>query len=753
MINATSGLLALSSLGLRHSLAPLLLIGLMFGSILAETPRALPAGEKPADARLGPLRNVDGYFPFQQVDSKEQWEQRADEVRRRVHVATGLWPELPRTPLNAVIHGKVERDDFMVERVYFESLPGHFVTGSLYRPKGEPPEGGWPVVLSPHGHAGRFQEYSPQQLKQEIAIGAERFEPSGRNPRQSRCVQLARMGCVTFMYDMIGYSDSVQMEHRPGVRPEMNTAENFGFFSPQADLRQINMMGLQTWNSIRALDFLLSLENVDTSRVGVSGASGGGTQTYMICAVDPRPTVGVPAVMVSTSMQGGCTCENAPHLRIGAGNIDFAALMAPKPQALISANDWTVEIDTKGMPDLKKIYAMLGAENNLNGKAFLHFQHNYNAVSRTYMYNFMNQHLKLGLPSPVIERDYEPLNVSEVTVWTDEHPKPSGAQVGDDHERALIAWWDEQMQATLSELTPTDSETLGKYREVIGGAWKTMIGRTLEDVGEVSVETIQRDERDDHVMTVGLVRHIDKEEQLPILVFNPSGEQYNGQLVILLHEQGKAGLLNDDGQPIEAVRKLLGKGYAVLGVDLIGQGEFTEDGTPVENTRTIPYGRGDQPWQKSAAYTFGYNPALFAQRTHDVLTLIEAACLPKYETREVHLLAMGQTVGPIALAAGAMSDERLHSVAADTAGFQFVQVDRIDHPMFIPGAVRYGDVAALLALNAPRAVWTSDKIDPQVANAVYTAADAKTAVQSQSTDDATAAAIEWLLKRTKGNAE
>lgn len=93
----------------------------------------------------------------------------------------------------------------------------------------------------------------------------------------------------------------------------------------------------------------------------MTGASGGGTQTFILCAVDDRPAAAFPAVMVSTAMQGGCTCENASYLRVGTGNIEFAALCAPRPLAMSAANDWTVDIMTKGYPELKEHYAMLGA--------------------------------------------------------------------------------------------------------------------------------------------------------------------------------------------------------------------------------------------------------------------------------------------------------------------------------------------------------------------------------------------------------
>ena len=94
----------------------------------------------------------------------------------------------------------------------------------------------------------------------------------------------------------------------------------------------------------------------------VTGASGGGTQTFMLGAVDDRPAVAFPAVMVSTAMQGGCICENCSYLRIGTGNVEIAGLFAPKPLAMSAANDWTIEIEKKGLPELKQLYHTLGVD-------------------------------------------------------------------------------------------------------------------------------------------------------------------------------------------------------------------------------------------------------------------------------------------------------------------------------------------------------------------------------------------------------
>src|SRR5581483_6302796 len=265
-----------------------------------------------------------------------------------------------------VIHGKIERDGYTVEKARFASMPGHYVTGNLYRPTGRTNEDR-PAVLSPHGHwaNGRFYEASDKEVEKQIQSGAEKTREGAKYPLQARCANLARLGFVVFHYDMVGYADSTAIPHREG------------FKDAAAELRLQSFMGLQAWNSIRALDFLESLPGVDRKRIGVTGASGGGTQTFILCAIDDRPAAAFPAVMVSTAMQGGCVCENCSHLRVGTGNIEIAGLFAPKPLAMSAAKDWTEELMTKGYPELKRLYALLGAEDKVAARAWLEFGHNY----------------------------------------------------------------------------------------------------------------------------------------------------------------------------------------------------------------------------------------------------------------------------------------------------------------------------------------------------------------------------------------
>ncbi|TVS20876.1 MAG: acetylxylan esterase [Planctomycetaceae bacterium] len=678
---------------------------LLVASSIASDLRVLPEGRLPDDRRLQPLKDLDGYFPFQPPADLDAWQHRSEQIRRQVLVSQGLWPMPEKTPLNAVIHGRIKQPGYTIEKVYFESFPGFYVTGNLYRP--EKVSGRAPGILSPHGHwpNGRFYDAGEASVLREIVQGAERFEDGGRSPMQARCVQLARMGCVVFHYDMIGYADcqqiSYEIAHRfAKQRPDMNRAEGWGFYSPQAESNLQSVMGLQTWNSIRALDFLESLPDVDPQRLGATGASGGGTQTFLLAAIDPRLAVSFPAVMVSTAMQGGCTCENACLLRIGTGNVEFAALFAPQPQALTGADDWTREMETKGFPELKQLYEMFQAAEKVRLHPLVWFRHNFNYVNRAVMYEWMNQHFELGLPSPIVEGPYQRLTPDELTVWNADHPKPQG---GDQFERDLLRAWKADSDRQLDALLPRDPADGDRFERVIGGAVQTLIGRGLPSPEDVEFESVERRERDGWVQTNGLLNHRPAGEQLPVVLLEPDATA--NRMVVWLSAEGKSGLFEHSGELHPAVAELLGSGVTVLGGDLLYQGEFLPTEETLQQTPRVKNPR------EAAAYTFGYNHTVFASRVHDVLTLI-AFARQRSPDQQVDLAGLHGS-GPWASVALSVAGDAVDKAVLDTQRFRFAAIDDIHSPDFLPGGAKYFDLPGMLTLARSR-IWLAGESEQTV---------------------------------------
>lgn len=646
----------------------------------------------PNDVRLGPLRDLNDYFPFHPSASIEAWKQRREHVLRQILVSCGLWPMPPRPAITATVHGRVERDRYTVDRVFFESSPGLLVTGNLYRPADA--RGRLPTILSPHGHwtEGRFHDHGVEQIQEELASGGERFAKGGRHPLQARCVHLARMGCQVFLYDMLGFADGgsltkAQVHDFELQRPELTSTHHWGLFSAQAELRCLNVCGLQTWNSLRALDWLCSRDDVDQTRIGMTGASGGGTQTFLLTAIDERIAASFPAAMVSTSMQGGCTCENASYLRINSGNVEFAAMAAPRPLGLTAADDWTSEMETKGFPELRQHYAMLGAADKVIGQYFK-FPHNYNSVSRAMMYAFFRRHFGLA-EQPEQESDYEPLTREEATVFNDAYPAPIKDEVT---EIAMLRAMDNQSRQQLAKFTPVDAASWSEYRRVIGGAWQVMIGRSLPVATDLEYEQLSEEKRDSWTVFTAWLRNTTHGEELPSVFLLP--HEWNQQVVVWVGGDGKREVLSSEGEVAEPIVRLLKRGYAVASADLLYLGDFVGNGVPLVEARRVEYRSAAVP------FTLCYNHSLFAQRVHDILTLL--AFVKHHESKPSKICLAGDGAAGIwATAAAAVAPDAVDRLAVDTKGFRFAIITSDTDVNLVPGALKYGDVPALLALCAP----------------------------------------------------
>jgi hypothetical protein len=331
------------------------------------------------------------------------WEKRAERIRKGIRDGMNFPKNMPQNPLKAMAHSMRVYDGYTVENVAFESMPGFFVTGNLYKPSKK--LSSYVGILSPHGHGRdpRFQENA-----------------------QKRCAALAKMGAIVFIYDMIGYGDSHQCEHK----------------HPQA-------LTIQTINSIRALDFLMGIPGVDPERIGVTGESGGGTQTFILTALDNRVKVSVPVVMVSAHFFGGCICESGMPIHKSkdhqTSNVEIAALAAPRPMLLISdGKDWTKNTPSVEFPYIQNIYRLYKKEGSVENVHLPEEGHDYGASKREGAYKFLARQFSLDINAITnaagkIDEGFIKVEPAEVLrVFDNNHPRPAYAVKGDKEISLLL---------------------------------------------------------------------------------------------------------------------------------------------------------------------------------------------------------------------------------------------------------------------------------------------------------------------------
>ncbi|MCX7993937.1 MAG: hypothetical protein N2651_09760 [Fimbriimonadales bacterium] len=346
---------------------------------------------------LDAVRTHDTPYPPQdgRIASRARWDAFARRLRAHLRFALGLTPDLPTPSLRALRAESYRGEGFRIERFALETLPGFYLTGSLFVP--DTPAGKRaPAMLQPHGH----------------------FEQGRLNEADVlRAVALAQAGVYVLSYDMVGYNDQFQLSHGGSEPVEWR---RWGF----------SRAGLQTWHSLCAFEWLRRQPEIDPQRVGCSGISGGGTQTFLLSALEPRLSCAAPVKMVSSLMQGGCVCENAPLLRLLAGNPEIAALTAPRPMLLISdSGDWTRDNPEVVAPYLQRVYQLFHAETQFQ---HAHFQegHQWGAAPRRVYYEWIARVWGLTRTPQDPALSWDAL-VPALRVWGDNLPKPANAPTGD----------------------------------------------------------------------------------------------------------------------------------------------------------------------------------------------------------------------------------------------------------------------------------------------------------------------------------
>jgi len=645
--------------------------------------RVLPFNRKPEDARLTKERHTDTVFIMPHFDSVEAWEKAAAAIRLRIRLGSGLFPAPEKTPLNAHVFDEKEYDGFSVSKVYFEPVPGFLATGNLYRPLGEGP---FPAVVSPHGHwtAGRLENTDLGSIA-------------------GRCITLARMGIVTLSYDMIGYVDSIQLPHRWGTEAEK--------------LWGIHPFAMQLWTSLRAVDFMEALPYVDPERLGCTGASGGGTQTFALTALEPRIRVSAPVNMISSTMQGGCLCENAPLLRLTNSNMEIGALAAPHPLLMVSTTgDWTRETPRVEYPAVRSIYALYGAEDQVVN-VHLDFPHNYNRQSREAMYRFFGAHLLGGDWHAYEEPPFEMPQEEALRVFPGDR-LPEGYLAGEALRAQLMNQAQERRAHHLEQALKAPDSFAEDYHEAL----TALFAAELPGKNALSLERLEMEEREGYVLERWLIGRISEGDRVPLLLYRGTGALPQ-ESILLVHGAGKAAFADlQHGGPGSLIRRLLAEGKMVATLDAFLIGEYNG---PERAAKRVEKGKFSDP----------FLPAVASCRVQDILTAA-AFLRSRFDTAGRIDLVGVEEGGLWCLFAGAV-DRSLHSVYVDLNRQNYSDDSLWESRFFVPGIRSFGDIpAACVAGGFSRFHFFNGSLPPELAHSGIS-------VEADDPSDETLAA--WLV--------
>ena len=644
------------------------------------------------DKRRSAIRtNYEG-ADFKPPATVKQWEARRAELREQVLVTNGLWPMWPKTPLHPKVFGKLDRGDYTIEKVALETVPGFHLSGNIYRPKNA--TGKLPAVLSPHGHwaDGRMNE----------AV-------------QARCIRLAKLGFIALSYDMVGYNDSKQFKHE--------------FSNENLNRWGLNLVGFHTFNSIRALDWLESLPDVDSARLGCTGESGGGTQTFLLNAVEDRIAAAAPIVMISEYFQGGCVCENAAGMRLKTDNLEIGAMFAPKPMRLVGATgDWTKNIMTIVQPTLAKVYGLYGRSDLVVASRF-NFEHNYNRVSRNEVYPFFAKWLQNVPDSDALREPELTIETAETLSTVAEDKKiASEMKSPEELERDLIAAQKRQVGKLLAPATAVEWQA---NRKMLATAHRVRTGVQEPTAAELKSTVVQTDLYQPGVQMQRF--HVSRSgsgDAIPVLEFRP--DRYNGVTVVLTSPKGIAAVAENK---VELTQALLKSGASVITYDPLFVGAAFD-------SATASIARPD------TAHFNCYNPTVSQDQAQDLATVV-AFAKSRPTTRLVHLAGV-QGGGSLAL--------WVRPVLTNL-GRTFVAIDGWDDQkeggsfparLAFAGWGQAGGLQGAASLCSPSPIWISSpsrSFDRQKLESVFRFEGAESQLkQDQENKKPTTAAIaKWLL--------
>jgi cephalosporin-C deacetylase-like acetyl esterase len=643
----------------------------------------LPNTEPNAPALIKSLGDAAEYVLRWKVPADNAaWQQRRPEVAHAFRQAIGLEVLPERTPLNARTTAHLDMGDYDIDNVIFESRPGFLVTANLYRPKADA-AGKRPAVLCPIGHYIIEGKSAPDV--------------------QARCIKLARMGFVVLTYDAIGQGE----RNFPG-----NIHHEAGF--ALLPLGQ-TIAGWMVWDSIRGIDYLLTLPDVDPKRIGVTGNSGGGLNTLFTAALDERVRA---AVVVGFTFEFNnwlkyagthCTCTHLPGMLRGMEWFEIAGLIAPRALMMLQGDQdgiFPISGARRAGHNTEAIYALTGHPSQARFTELASQPHAYSRPYREVMYGWMAEHLLgKGTGEPIPEGDVRTLGGGDVRLRCDPGGSimphsPTVVQLARQKALGTIAKMPEKMS---ERMRTTDEEWLRgatladdaplTYLAPHNGEPTPVPGGTLEKISVVS---------EDGEPILGLL-------WLPLHRIAPA------RTVIIADSRGKQAVAQSD-----LVRPLLASGMAVLAVDLRGRGETLGHMTPDWDTNF-----------RLAANQIDFGRPLPGRRAFDLIRTVDYVHTRR-ELASEGLAVVGLGDDALSAILAAAADPRIQSVAVASYFHSFISQMRpmewhgndlgeswndaqlkgvlktpeydIDLGSVIPSALLTLDVPDLVAMVAPRKV-------------------------------------------------
>ena len=663
-------------------------IAIIMSSFVCQIPSNSAEYLPPIDQRDRQIRTNEDFYTFPEYKSKHEWLQRKQILRDNLRVTLGCLPWPDKTPLNSTIYDRIEGDGYSIEKVYFESLPGVYVTGNLYRPIGK--AGPYPGIISPHGHGKEGRLYN-----------------SGEFSIPGRCINLARMGCVVFAYDMVGFVDSQQISH--------------AFSGPGDWLWGLSLHGLQLWNSIRAVDFIQSLNNIDLDRIGCTGASGGGTQTYGLTALDDRVKVSVPVNMISSHFQGGCLCENGPSLRLHSFNVEFGAMSAPRPLLMVSATgDWTDETLRVEYPAVQSIYSLYDALDKVKAVQ-VDAPHNYNQKSREYVYAWFDRWFFNGDRESIEETPFE-IDVESLRVF------PNGLADYPDNavdENGLRKYWLQKSKAQIQQVYPNSELQLRTLKNRGATILTHAMGAEAPRANDIIVERIEREKTEERMVERIALGRRGAGDRIDAWFAWPQDGSLHKDAVLVVSDLPFESF-NPSADTL--LKGLLDHGRAVMIANVYKANALNQTRSP-----------------ETVSHFYTYNPSDTSLRVQDVLS-----CLAYLEARadvgKIALVGLGKA-GLWGLLAGVLHDG-VDSVIANAVQFDLDSDEAYLDGLFVPHILRAGGLQMAQAAIAPRPLFihnTGEAFQTKWAEDAYTTLGQNDALTTKTERASNDDMLDWLL--------